>query len=102
MMLSQALGIAGAGLAAEHPDVVITFGLPLMGPLLSGLVARRFGAATVSVVYDIYPDAAIETGKLTNRVLIGLGRAAESLMYRRSDRIVVLSEGFLLSVLAST
>ena len=94
VMASQALGVAGASLIAERPDVVLTFGLPLIGPLLSLAVARRFRAPAVTVVSDVYPDVAIETRKLTNHVLITVARAAELMMYRYSDRLVVLSEGF--------
>jgi colanic acid biosynthesis glycosyl transferase WcaI len=100
ILACQSVGTAAAALAAERPDVVITFGLPLIGPLLSAAVARRFGAATITVISDIYPDAAIETGRLTNGLLIRASRAAETLMYRSSDRIVVLSAGFQRTLIA--
>jgi len=94
VMISQALGVAGAALTADGADVLITFGLPLVGPLLSAVVATRFRAKIVTVVFDIYPDVAIETGKLTNRAIIAGMRVAESATYRVSDHLVVLSEGF--------
>jgi colanic acid biosynthesis glycosyl transferase WcaI len=95
VMLSQALG---TGLAARSVrdgcDLVVNFGPPLIGPLLSAAVARRRGARAVTVIYDIYPDVAIETGKLRNKAGIALARWMERRVYAASDRIVVLSEGF--------
>jgi colanic acid biosynthesis glycosyl transferase WcaI len=93
VMASQALGTALAALRAVRPDVIVSFGPPLVGPLMSAGVARRSGAKVVSVIYDVYPDIAIETGRLRNPFLIGAARAAERLVYRSSDRVVVLSEG---------
>jgi colanic acid biosynthesis glycosyl transferase WcaI len=57
-------------------------------------LADARGARFVPVIYDLYPDVAIETGKVTNRIVIWAARAAERLVYRLADRIVVLSDGF--------
>jgi colanic acid biosynthesis glycosyl transferase WcaI len=42
----------------------------------------------------LYPDVAVEAGKLRNPALVGAARVAEKLVYRLSDRIIVLSDGF--------
>jgi len=84
-------------LGAAHsprPDVVVSYGPPLGGPLTSAVIARQARAKLVSVVYDIYPDIAVELGYLRQPQLIRAAALAEDLMYRLSDRIVVLSEGF--------
>jgi colanic acid biosynthesis glycosyl transferase WcaI len=94
VMLSQALGTAMAALRAPRPDVVLSFGPPLIGPLLAAMVARIRGAALVSVIYDLYPDIAVESGVLSNPSLIRVARWMEQAVYRASDRIVVLSQGF--------
>jgi colanic acid biosynthesis glycosyl transferase WcaI len=91
---SQALGTAGAALGAPRPDVIVNYGPPLMGPLLSAAIARARGARLLSVIYDIYPDVAIESGKVRNGLFIAAARRAERAQYRLSDRILVLSEGF--------
>ena len=92
--VSQALGTAMAALAGERPEVVINFGPPLVGPAVSALLAGRFGACHVPVIYDLYPDVAIETGAIRSKTLIRAAKALERWIYRKSDRIVVLSEGF--------
>ena len=98
--LSQALGTSAAALAAPRPDVVVNYGPPLAGPILSAAIAKPRGARLLSVVYDLYPDVAIETGKVTSRALIAAARRAERAQYRLSDRILVLSDGFRRKLLA--
>jgi colanic acid biosynthesis glycosyl transferase WcaI len=48
----------------------------------------------ITVIYDIYPDILLEMGILQNPIMIQAARKLELLIYRASDRIVVLSEGF--------
>jgi colanic acid biosynthesis glycosyl transferase WcaI len=91
---SQALAEAAGGLSVHDADVVLVYGPPLVGPLVGALVAARHGAALVNVVYDVYPDIAVETGAVRNRAVIAAARLAERLQYRAADRTVVLSEGF--------
>jgi colanic acid biosynthesis glycosyl transferase WcaI len=94
VFVSQALGTAAAALGAPRPDVVVNYGPPFVGPLLSAAIAKAHGARLVSVIYDIYPDVVIGSGKLTNGQVIALARRVERAQYRVSDRILVLSEGF--------
>lgn len=94
VMATQALGTTLAGAGWGVPDVVVNFGPPLAGPLLSAALAGARRARFVPVIYDLYPDVAIETGKVTNGLVIRGARTAERLVYRCADRIVVLSEGF--------
>ena len=78
---------------SRRPDVVVSYGPPLIGPLISAIIARSFRARLVTVIYDLYPDIAVEAGHLRNGPLIRLARKMEQHIYHRSDRIVVLSEG---------
>jgi colanic acid biosynthesis glycosyl transferase WcaI len=94
VMASQALAIGVAAQGASRPDVIVSYGPPLVGPIVSALAARRFGAGLVTVIYDIYPDVAVENRKVTNPLVIGAARILERLTYRWSDRLLVLSEGF--------
>jgi len=92
--VSQALGTTVAALFSVRPHLVINFGPPLVGPYLSILLSKMFGARSISVIYDLYPDVAIETGAVKNAAIIRMAKAVERLIYSGSDRIVVLSEGF--------
>jgi colanic acid biosynthesis glycosyl transferase WcaI len=92
--ISQALGAAAAALAAPRPDVVVNYGPPLVGPLLGAALSRLRRARLLSVVYDLYPDVAIESGGVRNGLVIAAARRAERAQYRLSDRILVLSDGF--------
>lgn len=100
-LLHQALGMASqaaaffiAALRSAPPQVVIAGPPPILGPLVSSLIAKRYGAKLVPFIYDIYPDIAVELGVLRNSSAITAARGLERLMYRLSDRVVVLSEGF--------
>ena len=48
----------------------------------------------MSVVYDMYPDLAIDSGEIRNSQVIAAARRAERAQYRLSDRVLVLSDGF--------
>jgi len=93
-MASQALGTALAALTWRSPDVVVNFGPPLAGPLLAAIIAKLRRRRSIAVIYDLYPDIAIDAGKLRNPLFVAAARLAERLAYRWADRIVVLSEGF--------
>ncbi len=99
VMLTQAFGTTAVAIGWKAPDVVVNFGPPLIGPSLSALVAKLRGARFVPVIYDLYPDVAIETGAIRNRIAVWAARIVERFVYRQADRIVVLSEGFRRSLL---
>ncbi len=73
--------------------MVLSFGgPPLLGPVLSGLLAAAWGVPLVTVIHDLYPDVAVESGAIRNPLLVGAARAVERLQYRLSDHLVVLGE----------
>jgi colanic acid biosynthesis glycosyl transferase WcaI len=92
--VSQALGTTAGAMLSPKADVVLVYGPPLVGPDLGALVAFRHGAKLANVVYDIYPDIAVETGRVTNPAVIRAARLAERFQYWASDLTIVLSEGF--------
>lgn len=95
VLLCQAMANAlGAALVGPHPDILITYGPPLLGPMLQAAVSRLRQTRFVNVIFDIYPDIAVETGHLKNPLIIGMARAAEALQHQAADLTVVLSEGF--------
>jgi colanic acid biosynthesis glycosyl transferase WcaI len=56
------------------------------------VVARRFRVPLVVVSQDVFPEIAVELGRLDNRVLIGALRAAIGAYLRRADRVVAIGE----------
>ena len=94
VLVSQALGNLVGALTVKRPDIVIVYGPPLLGPSCAALVSRFHRAKFVNVIFDIYPDIAIETGNITNPAIIAGARLAEHLQHVAAHRTVVLSEGF--------
>lgn len=94
VMLSQASAYFFAAKVSPRPNVIISYGPPLIGPLISSLIARKNQARLLTLIYDMYPDIAVEMGYLKNPALIWAACKLENLIYRRSDKIGVLSEGF--------
>ncbi len=93
VMLAQAIATFAGAASSGRPDVVLSFGgPPLLGPLLSGVLSRTWRVPLVTVIHDIYPDVAVESGAVRSRVLLAGARLAERLQYRLSDRIVVLGQ----------
>jgi colanic acid biosynthesis glycosyl transferase WcaI len=92
--VSQALSTFLAALSSKKCDIVLAYGPPLAGPNLAALAARRHSAKLANVIYDIYPDIAIETGRVKNPLVIAAARVAEKVQYAASDLTIVLSEGF--------
>lgn len=79
--------VAGA-FSVARPDVVVALTDPppigLIG-VLAGAVRRR---PFVLVTKDIFPDAAVRVGKLSNPAVIRTLRAMSRLLFRRAARVV--------------
>ena len=74
---------------------VLFLRLPPLQLGVTGIIARRLrGVRFVLNVQDIHPDLAIESGLLRNPFFIRLAQAFEKWIYRQSETIVVISEGF--------
>ena len=72
-------------------DAVIAMSPPLTLGLCGWLVARMRRCPLVFNIQDVFPDAAVETGAITNRFVIGVARALEKASYRASAAVTVLS-----------
>ncbi len=103
-LLRRALGFAGfsvlagvAGLRAggwfRRADVVFAMSPPLTLGLTGWLVGRLRRAPLLFNIQDVFPDAAVRTGAITNRRLIGLAERLERVSYQRAAAVTVLSEG---------
>ena len=99
-LAARALGFAAfTGEAAAwavarggRPDVVFAMSPPLTLGTAGWMAARRWGAPLVFNIQDVFPDAAVASGAITNPHVVGALSALELATYRRSDAVTVLSE----------
>lgn len=74
-----------------QPDIVVFETDPFLLPFVADRYCRRTGAAMVGWLQDIYPDVAVALGKVRNSWAIRRLRKSLFAIYRRCQRIVVLS-----------
>lgn len=94
MELSFVLTSFIRALAGKRPDVILLTvpGLPVCVPAaILGLIYR---SPIILNLQDILPDAAVITGLLTNKKLIGVFKALEKFAYWRANKISVIANGF--------
>lgn len=97
-LVRRAAGFVGfsalAGLASlrgGRVDAVIAMSPPLtMGLTGWGTHLIRRGPLIFNI-QDVFPDAAIETGAITNKVIIAMARWLERVSYHRAAAVTVLS-----------
>ena len=85
----EAVRIGGA---LTRVDVVIAMSPPITLGLTGWMVSRLRRGAMVFNIQDVFPDAAVETGAITNRWIIGVARWLERVSYERADAVTVLSD----------
>lgn len=90
---SALAGLQGlrAGGWFRRAEAVIAMSPPLTLGLTGRLVATCRRAPLVFNIQDVFPDAAVETGAITNQRLIAVASWVERLSYRTSDAVTVLS-----------
>lgn len=81
-----------AGRRGRRVDAVIAMSPPLTLGVAGRLVAWIRRAPLIFNIQDVFPDAAVETGAITNRWVIGAARALEKVSYLLSSRVTVLSQ----------
>ncbi len=106
-LLRRAGGFLGfsalAGLTAlpgGRVDAVLAMSPPFTMGLTGWAVHLVRRGPVVYNVQDVFPDAAIATGAVTNSTVIALSRWVERVSYRRSAVVTVLSEEMRINVLA--
>lgn len=97
-LVRRALGFAGfsalaavAGLRGGRADGVLSMSPPLTNGLIGWAMKIVRRAPLVFNIQDIFPDAAVETGAITNTRIIAVARWLERVSYHRSDAVTVLS-----------
>lgn len=86
------------GLGVKNVDVVWGTSPPIFQGVTAWLLARLKGAKFLFEVRDLWPQFAIAVGVLKNPVLIRLSEWLERFLYRRADRVMVNSPGFIAHV----
>jgi colanic acid biosynthesis glycosyl transferase WcaI len=99
--LSSALQGSWLALTGKlRADVVYAILPPLPLGISAWAIAKLAGAKLVTNIQDIYPDIAVETGFLKLPRAIRWFSRMERWIYKRSAKIVVISEGFRDNLLA--
>jgi colanic acid biosynthesis glycosyl transferase WcaI len=110
-LVRRAVGFAGftllagwAGLGAggwfRRADAVIAMSPPLTLGLTGRVVAWSHRARLVFNIQDVFPDAAVETGAITDARVIAVASWLERTSYRLADAVTVLSDDLRANVVA--
>lgn len=81
-----------AGGVRKRVDAVIAMSPPLTLGLTAWVASIVRRTQLVFNIQDVFPDAAVQTGAITNKKIIAVASWLERVSYKRSDRVVVLSE----------
>lgn len=84
-----------AGLRTHKVDLVWGTSPPIFQGFTAWLLAWLKGSKFLFEVRDLWPDFAIAVGVLKNSLLINLSKWLEGFLYKRADRLVVNSPGFI-------
>ncbi|KAA2239185.1 glycosyltransferase family 4 protein [Chitinophaga agrisoli] len=85
---------AGLFKAKGRYDVVVVTSPPLFVGISGYLVSRLKRTPFVFEVRDLWPESAIDTGVLKNRLIIRLAYAVEKFIYKKATLINVLTPAF--------
>ncbi len=84
---------AGRDHSDQHRvDAVIAMSPPLTLGLSGWFIAKGRRAPLIFNIQDVFPDAAIETGAITNAAVIKVSRWLEKISYRLASIVTVLSD----------
>ncbi len=73
-------------------DAVIAMSPPLTLGLTGWIVAKMRRSPLVFNIQDVFPDAAVDTGAISNPAVIRAARWLERISYRAADAVTVLSD----------
>ena len=94
LLFSKLVGLCGlkAGGAPRRIDGVLAMSPPLTLGLTGWFITLLRGGSLVFNIQDVFPDAAVQTGAITNKQIIALAQWLERASYKRSDAVVLLSQ----------
>jgi colanic acid biosynthesis glycosyl transferase WcaI len=76
----------------RRAEAVIAMSPPLTLGLTGWVAGRLRRAPLIFNIQDVFPDAAVETGAITNRRVIAAAGWLERISYRAADAVTVLSD----------
>jgi colanic acid biosynthesis glycosyl transferase WcaI len=76
----------------RRSGAVIAMSPPLTLGLTGWVASRLRRCPMVFNIQDVFPDAAVETGAISNRTIIGAASWLERVSYRAADAVTVLSD----------
>lgn len=88
------------GMQVSRPDIIYAISTPLNVGLLGTILSKLRGARFVFEVTDVWPDAAVASGVVSNKVLIGAARTLEMYCYNNATKIVGLTQGIINNIAA--
>ena len=88
------------GLFAGRPDVIVSYSPPLPLGLSAWLLSLAWRTPWLLQLEDLYPDAAIAAGVMTNKRIIDFFLGLEKFLYRQAQFISVISNSFQCTLLA--
>lgn len=92
-LFSVLVGLRGAFAGpGRRIDGVLAMSPPLTLGITGWLIRVLRGGRLVFNIQDVFPDAALQTGAITNRRIIAAARWLERVSYHRSDDVVLLSD----------
>ncbi len=81
-----------ASLRQQRADIVLCMTDPPFLGAAAYLVARRFRAPLVVISQDVFPEIAVELGRLENPVVIALLRTLVAFYLRHAERVVAIGD----------
>lgn len=82
----------------KRPDVVLVSSPPLPAAVAAAAAALRHRVPLVLDIRDLWPEAAVAVGELTNPRVVGALERLERRLYRRAAAIVTVTEPFRASI----
>ncbi|WP_199142157.1 hypothetical protein, partial [Pedobacter sp. ASV12] len=75
-------------------DIILVTSPPLFIGITGYLLSRIKRKPFVFEIRDLWPESAIDTGVVTNKLIIKLAYALEAFIYRKAKKINVLTPAF--------
>jgi colanic acid biosynthesis glycosyl transferase WcaI len=84
----------GAFLSGRQ-DIVIASSPPLSSGIIGRAIAWIWGAPSVYIVQDVFPDGLVRQGKIESKMLVAFLRKLEKLVYNNNNAVVVIAQSFM-------